>query len=54
LIDAQLQEENLIRFLRPGWVGNANIVLTTLRDLELLASSARCRLKDGPRFEASH
>jgi hypothetical protein len=36
-IDQQLREENLIRFLRPGWVGNANIVLTnyeTLRDLE--------------------
>jgi hypothetical protein len=36
-IDEQLREENLVRFLKPGWVGNANIVLTTyetLRDLE--------------------
>lgn len=36
-IDEELRKENLIRFLRPGWVGNANIVLTTyetLRDLE--------------------
>ncbi|SAK66636.1 helicase SNF2 [Caballeronia calidae] len=36
-IDAQLRDENLLRFLKPGWVGDANIVLTnyeTLRDLE--------------------
>ncbi|WP_308142724.1 SNF2-related protein [Burkholderia pseudomallei] len=36
-IDKELQSENLIRFLRPDWVGDANIVLTTyetLRDLE--------------------
>ncbi|SKC69640.1 SNF2-related protein [Paraburkholderia hospita] len=36
-IDKDLRDDNLIRFLRPGWVGDANIVLTTyetLRDLE--------------------
>ncbi len=36
-IDAQLLGEGLVRFLRPGWRGNACIVLTTyetLRDLE--------------------
>ncbi len=36
-IDAQLLGEGLVRFLRPGWRGNARIVLTTyetLRDLE--------------------
>ncbi|CAJ7234983.1 ATP-dependent helicase protein [Burkholderia pseudomallei] len=36
-IDEELRSENLIRFLRPDWVGDANIVLTTyetLRDLE--------------------
>jgi Holliday junction resolvase len=36
-IDEQLRQENLVRFLKPGWVGNANVVLTTyetLRDLE--------------------
>lgn len=36
-IDSQLVHEGLIKFLRPGWVGSARIVLTTyetLRDLE--------------------
>jgi superfamily II DNA or RNA helicase len=36
-IDADLQKEGLVRFLKPGWRGNAKIVLTTyetLRDLE--------------------
>ena len=36
-IDAQLQSENLVKFLKPGWRGDAKIVLTTyetLRDLE--------------------
>jgi len=36
-IDQQLQAEGLVRFLRPGWRGNASVVLTTyetLRDLE--------------------
>jgi SNF2 family DNA or RNA helicase len=36
-IDAQLQSEGLIRFLRPGWRDGAKVVLTTyetLRDLE--------------------
>jgi hypothetical protein len=36
-IDEQLREEGLIRFLKPGWRGDADIVLTTyetLRDLE--------------------
>ncbi len=36
-IDADLQDEGLVRFLKPGWRGNAKIVLTTyetLRDLE--------------------
>lgn len=36
-IDAQLRDENLLRFLKPGWIGDANVVLTnyeTLRDLE--------------------
>ncbi|MEZ0219119.1 MAG: SNF2-related protein [Tardiphaga sp.] len=36
-VDADLQKEGLVRFLKPGWRGNAKIVLTTyetLRDLE--------------------
>lgn len=36
-IDAELQKEGLVRFLKPGWRGAAHIVLTTyetLRDLE--------------------
>lgn len=36
-IDAQLQSEGLVKFLKPGWRGDAKIVLTTyetLRDLE--------------------
>lgn len=36
-VDAQLQQEGLVRFLRPDWRGKARIVLTTyetLRDLE--------------------
>jgi SNF2 family DNA or RNA helicase len=36
-IDEQLRHEGLVRFLRPGWVGQAKIVFTTyetLRDLE--------------------
>jgi hypothetical protein len=36
-IDAQLRADGLVKFLRPGWRGAANVVLTTyetLRDLE--------------------
>jgi HJR/Mrr/RecB family endonuclease len=36
-IDQQLQQEGLVKFLRPNWRGDANVVLTTyetLRDLE--------------------
>lgn len=36
-IDEQLRQEGLVKFLKPGWRGNANLVLTTyetLRDLE--------------------
>jgi hypothetical protein len=36
-IDSQLIENGLVKFLKPGWKGSANIVLTTyetLRDLE--------------------
>ncbi len=36
-IDEQLRRDGLVRFLRPGWRGTANVVLTTyetLRDLE--------------------
>ena len=36
-IDAQLRAEGLVKFLRPGWVGDADLVLTTyetLRDQE--------------------
>jgi len=36
-IDAQLQSEGMVKFLKPGWRGQANVVLTTyetLRDLE--------------------
>jgi SNF2 family DNA or RNA helicase/Holliday junction resolvase len=36
-IDEELRRDNLVKFLYPGWVGDANIVLTTyetLRDLE--------------------
>jgi hypothetical protein len=36
-IDAQLRSEGLVKFLKPGWRGTANVVLTTyetLRDLE--------------------
>lgn len=37
LIDKQLLQSGLVKFLKPGWVGSAKIVLTTyetLRDLE--------------------
>ena len=36
-IDSQLIEKGLVKFLKPGWIGSAKIVLTTyetLRDLE--------------------
>ena len=36
-VDEQLQREGLVKFLKPGWRGRANVVLTTyetLRDLE--------------------
>ena len=36
-VDEQLRKEGLVRFLRPDWLGGANVVLTTyetLRDLE--------------------
>jgi superfamily II DNA or RNA helicase len=36
-IDQQLREEGLVKFLKPGWVGDADVVLTTyetLRDHE--------------------
>ncbi|MFL9858833.1 SNF2-related protein [Paraburkholderia madseniana] len=37
LVDVQLQQDNLVKFLRPGWRGDSRLVLTTyetLRDLE--------------------
>lgn len=43
-VDAQLQAAGLIKFLRPGWRGNAKIVLTTyetLRDLEFSFASEK-------------
>lgn len=43
-IDEQLQKEGLVKFLKPGWRGNAKIVLTTyetLRDLEFSFSAER-------------
>lgn len=42
-IDSQLIENGLIKFLKPGWRGSANIVLTTyetLRDLEFSFAAA--------------
>ena len=36
-VSEQLRQEGLVRFLKPGWIGNAKVVLTTyetLRDLE--------------------
>jgi hypothetical protein len=41
-IDRQLKSDGLVRFLKPGWIGNAKVVLTTyetLRDLEFSFSS---------------
>lgn len=43
-VDVQLQQEGLVRFLRPGWRGEARIVLTTyetLRDLEFSFATER-------------
>ena len=43
-VDAQLRAEGLVKFLKPGWVGNANLVLTTyetLRDLEFSFASEK-------------
>ena len=43
-IDRQLLDEGLVKFLRPGWVGNAKVVLTTyetLRDLEFSFAAER-------------
>ena len=43
-VDAQLQQEGLVRFLRPDWRGKARIVLTTyetLRDLEFSFASEK-------------
>ncbi len=43
-IDAQLQQEGLVRFLKPDWRGKARIVLTTyetLRDLEFSFASEK-------------
>ncbi len=44
-IDARLlNEDQLVRFLKPGWVGNAKVVLTTyetLRDLEFSFAAER-------------
>jgi hypothetical protein len=36
-VDRRLQDDGLVKFLRPNWIGNAKVVLTTyetLRDLE--------------------
>lgn len=47
-IDARLQtEDGLVRFLKPGWIGNAKVVLTTyetLRDLEFSFAAQRWSL----------
>jgi superfamily II DNA or RNA helicase len=43
-LDAQLTSEGLTRFLRPGWIGSADIVLTTyetLRDHEFSFASEK-------------
>lgn len=43
-IDAQLKQQGLVKFLTPGWRGNAKIVLTTyetLRDLEFSFASEK-------------
>lgn len=43
-IDEEIIEDGLTRFLRPNWVGNANLVLTTyetLRDLEFSFASEK-------------
>lgn len=43
-IDLRLREEGLVRFLKPGWVGDAKLVLTTyetLRDLEFSFAAER-------------
>lgn len=44
LIDQQLLQSGLVKFLKPGWVGSAKIVLTTyetLRDLEFSFAAER-------------
>ncbi|PRZ55821.1 SNF2 family DNA or RNA helicase [Paraburkholderia fungorum] len=46
-IDEKLQQEGLVKFLQPGWVGDANIVLTTyetLRDLEFSFAAVKWSL----------
>lgn len=47
-IDEKLKtEDGLVKFLRPGWVGNANVVLTTyetLRDFEFSFAAQRWSL----------
>jgi hypothetical protein len=43
-IDAQLRSEGMVKFLKPGWRGTANVVLTTyetLRDLEFSFASEK-------------
>lgn len=44
LIDQQLLQAGLVKFLKPGWIGDAKIVLTTyetLRDLEFSFAAER-------------
>lgn len=43
-IDPMLLEEDIVKFLRPGWLGSAKVVLTTyetLRDLEFSLAAQR-------------
>ncbi len=43
-IDAQLRAEGMVKFLKPGWRGTSNVVLTTyetLRDLEFSFASEK-------------
>ncbi len=43
-VDLRLQQEGLVKFLRPGWIGSSRIVLTTyetLRDLEFSFAAQR-------------
>src|SRR5262249_26485882 len=43
-VDEELRKEGLVRFLKPNWRGDANVVLTTyetLRDLEFSFAAAK-------------